>query len=594
MADACARAFAVTGDHGLARRPRPAASSWFLGANDVGVPVGDFDRGAGYDGLERRRRQPQRGHRVDPRADHDAATRSSDGRGRMTSSSLARRQAQPGRPAARIRRACSVSCSCPGHALAGEREGRASSTVAHVLGADRRRRRGRPRRDHRAVRRPPPGSRRDVRPSRRTPRQPGPPDVELSEQRRLLLGATFTQEYAVEAAAVCNPSAVAAPDQGGLAPGELRAVLSVRQIGEGHRSSIGFRSIVVGERRRRLDRLAASPYTTAGTIEDVELDAATFAGLATDVDAESIRWVLDRLGTTLHDAASCATRLRRARGPTGHAPRRVAARRRGCSSGRRAATPSGSRVLVRARRARAHPGLRRRVERSRGRPVRALRRRRRHRHLLRDLHRLRRSRRSPSSSSPRPTSRRSPRPRCSAPVPPTRASRSSRDASAAATTPCPDATASATRSPCPTTSATGRRRRRSTSPTQTWSSVQLGNCGSPIELAEGWLVLTHGVGAMRTYSIGALLLDIDDPSIVIGQTAQPADHPRPRRPGRLRPERRLLVRRAPPRRPPRRPVRHRRQPDRVRHALHLRRPRRHGRRRRRAARSIDQEVTNDA
>ena len=54
-----------------------------------------------------------------------------------------------------------------------------------------------------------------------------------------------------------------------------------------------------------------------------------------------------------------------------------------------------------------------------------------------------------------------------------------------------------------------------------WSSVQLGNCGSPIELPEGWLVLTHGVGAMRTYSIGALLLDLDDPRIVIGQLRQP-------------------------------------------------------------------------
>jgi predicted GH43/DUF377 family glycosyl hydrolase len=62
---------------------------------------------------------------------------------------------------------------------------------------------------------------------------------------------------------------------------------------------------------------------------------------------------------------------------------------------------------------------------------------------------------------------------------------------------------------------------------QTWSSVQLGNCGSPIELDEGWLVLTHGVGAMRTYSIGALLLDIDDPTVVIGQTTRPLIAPRP-------------------------------------------------------------------
>jgi len=46
-----------------------------------------------------------------------------------------------------------------------------------------------------------------------------------------------------------------------------------------------------------------------------------------------------------------------------------------------------------------------------------------------------------------------------------------------------------------------------------WDAVQVGNCGPPIETAEGWLVLTHGVGAMRTYSIGALLLDLDDPTI---------------------------------------------------------------------------------
>ena len=54
-----------------------------------------------------------------------------------------------------------------------------------------------------------------------------------------------------------------------------------------------------------------------------------------------------------------------------------------------------------------------------------------------------------------------------------------------------------------------------------WEFVQIGNCGAPIELDEGWLVLTHGVGAMRKYSIGAALLDKDDPSKVIGRTPSP-------------------------------------------------------------------------
>ena len=54
-----------------------------------------------------------------------------------------------------------------------------------------------------------------------------------------------------------------------------------------------------------------------------------------------------------------------------------------------------------------------------------------------------------------------------------------------------------------------------------WEFVQIGNCGAPIELDEGWLLLTHGVGAMRKYAIGAALLDKHDPSIVLGRTAVP-------------------------------------------------------------------------
>ncbi|QNE30850.1 glycosidase [Sphingomonas sp. NBWT7] len=54
-----------------------------------------------------------------------------------------------------------------------------------------------------------------------------------------------------------------------------------------------------------------------------------------------------------------------------------------------------------------------------------------------------------------------------------------------------------------------------------WELVQIGNCGPPIEVDEGWLLLTHGVGAMRKYSIGAALLDKDDPSKVLGRTREP-------------------------------------------------------------------------
>ncbi|MCE9543048.1 MAG: glycoside hydrolase family 130 protein [Verrucomicrobia bacterium] len=58
-------------------------------------------------------------------------------------------------------------------------------------------------------------------------------------------------------------------------------------------------------------------------------------------------------------------------------------------------------------------------------------------------------------------------------------------------------------------------------PAEMWESVKIGNCGSPIETEEGWLVITHGVGPMRKYCIGAALLDLEDPTKVIGRLKEP-------------------------------------------------------------------------
>jgi predicted GH43/DUF377 family glycosyl hydrolase len=58
-------------------------------------------------------------------------------------------------------------------------------------------------------------------------------------------------------------------------------------------------------------------------------------------------------------------------------------------------------------------------------------------------------------------------------------------------------------------------------PPHPWELVQVGNCGSPLETPEGWLVLTHGVGPMRSYSIGAILLDLDNPRRVTGRLPAP-------------------------------------------------------------------------
>ena len=65
-------------------------------------------------------------------------------------------------------------------------------------------------------------------------------------------------------------------------------------------------------------------------------------------------------------------------------------------------------------------------------------------------------------------------------------------------------------------------------PAYQWEFVQMGNCGSPIEIDEGWLVLTHGVGSVRNYCIGASLLDKDDPTRLIKRMQLPLVHPSPK------------------------------------------------------------------
>src|SRR5690606_24103224 len=62
-------------------------------------------------------------------------------------------------------------------------------------------------------------------------------------------------------------------------------------------------------------------------------------------------------------------------------------------------------------------------------------------------------------------------------------------------------------------------------PLQPWEVTHIGNCGSPLETEAGWLVITHGVGPMRQYSLGAILLDLNEPSRVIGSLKEPLLQP---------------------------------------------------------------------
>ena len=100
-------------------------------------------------------------------------------------------------------------------------------------------------------------------------------DQPLSENRKMLIGAYFTQEYALESAALFNPSMVWHPDQSGLPEGSRRFILSLRATGEGHISSITFRSGTVDAQNHiRIDeptRFVTAPELVPNTLYDKNL-----------------------------------------------------------------------------------------------------------------------------------------------------------------------------------------------------------------------------------------------------------------------------------------------------------------------------------
>ena len=345
------------------------------------------------------------------------------------------------------------------------------------------------------------------------------PDLELSEARKLLLGATFTSEYAIEGAALCNPSIVAHPDQAGTVAGGLRFVMSVRGIGEGHRSSIGFRTGVI-DAAGSITIDDPAPFATVGAAEPALLDAAVFRSELTRVDdaGEAADYVLDRLGERFTQAAldQQFARLQAALSTRRHAKetmsllRSIAERTYAIEFSDR--TTLSERVLWPSMGAEqagmedarfvrfidddgsitfyatytAYSGS----------------------HISQQL--LETTDFQSFSSAPivgRAAANKGlalfPRRiggRFAA------MSRSDRESNTVAYSDHLSVWASAL--PCQ-------------SPTRAWEVLQLGNCGSPIETDAGWLVLTHGVGPMRTYRIGAILLDLDDPTRILSQLAQP-------------------------------------------------------------------------
>ncbi len=283
----------------------------------------------------------------------------------------------------------------------------------------------------------------------------------LSSAQRALIGAYFTQEYAFEAAAFFNPSIVAHPDQTKLDDGQLRFVLSARAVGEGHISSIEFRSgVLTGHDGVRMDSVGVDPTSgrlTALTDSDYRLafepgsvlsDRVLFPRLAQEShgmeDARFTRYlgpngVATYLSTyTAYDGQTVSPRVLCTDDFVSFESRRQLGA---------AALNKGMAIFPRQIGGRFH-ALSRSDRESIGLAV------------SDDLVHW-----QPSSMLQ--------------------------------------------------------------TPNRSWQLIQLGNCGSPLETDAGWLVFTHGVGPMREYSIGAILLDRDDPGLVLGSLSMPLLVPGP-------------------------------------------------------------------
>jgi hypothetical protein len=122
------------------------------------------------------------------------------------------------------------------------------------------------------------------------------PGVILSEERWRLIGALFSHEFSIESAALTNPSIVPHPDQSDLESGAVRFMMSVRCIGEGHRSSIGFREGVIFE-DGHIDITSPGEHPVIGTHWEPLLHQENFKGLLEEMDdlGENARFIMSQL-----------------------------------------------------------------------------------------------------------------------------------------------------------------------------------------------------------------------------------------------------------------------------------------------------------
>jgi len=346
-------------------------------------------------------------------------------------------------------------------------------------------------------------------------------DVALSRERRLLIGAYFTNEYSIEGAALFNPSLVLAPDQAGTAAGERRFVMSLRAVGEGHISSIEFRTGVIdGASAMTFDPLGGY-LVTGDRTPPAHYEKAQFNAKLIELDAgnELARAVLDRLPERFTPAELELSLASLERDGPPHAISFETAKimRVLAASSYVATFPTDSalseRVIFPAGPHETHGMEDARFVRFTeddgsvtyyatytafdGYEIMP--------QLIQTDDFV--SFRIGTLNGPAAQNK-------GMALFPRRVggkfvmlSRRDRENLHLAISPTDVRHWS---------EVTELHR-----PSRPWELLQIGNCGSPIETPAGWLVVTHGVGPMRRYVIGALLLDLDDPRRVIGQLSEP-------------------------------------------------------------------------
>ncbi len=286
----------------------------------------------------------------------------------------------------------------------------------------------------------------------------------FTEDQRRLVGACFLHEYSFEASALFNPSIVAHPDQTGLSDGDLRFVLSLRAVGEGHISSLSFRSGVIhADGNVTVDlkaRLASIPKVTSRVAgPDGETVEVTFDD-AQDIGERVIFPVTEQQANGIEDARFVAFE---------DGGRRSYYATYTAYSGRAIRSELLQtdnfvtfRMMPLGGSASHNKGMALFPRRIGGRYAMVGRQDNENLYLI-----------------------------------------TSDDLM------------------------TWSGGTVILKPQFPWEFVQIGNCGSPIELDEGWLLLTHGVGPVRRYAIGAVLLDRADPSRVLARTREPLIRPEP-------------------------------------------------------------------